>query len=125
MRIQEILRALATQLDAEERNKTPENPQKLKQDSVMVPPLQQGLEIEKAMVGKKSEVIDQLTRSELPDGEMQPAVDSDSTKLIADLLRFAGLKSQQEEKPVENPSSDLGIDNPAAVIVIPGNKSSS
>lgn len=125
MKIQEILRALASQLDAEDRNKTPVDPTELKQDSVMVPPLQQQIELSKAMVGKESEVINDLTRSEIVDGDSDQD-SGDTTQLLSDLLKIAGIQSKsQPEAETEQSSNNFNTNNPAAVIVIPGNKSGS
>lgn len=51
----------------------PKDPQELDPDPVMVPPLQQQIEINKAAVGKTSPVIDELTQDE------QDIDDSDDT----------------------------------------------
>ncbi len=40
------------------------DPQELEQDPMMVPPLQQEVEMDKASLGKKSPVIDKLTQDE-------------------------------------------------------------
>lgn len=43
----------------------PSDPTKLKQDPVMVPPLQQQIELQKAEAGKQSPVIADLTQNEV------------------------------------------------------------
>lgn len=45
-------------------NLPPKDPSELDPDPVMVPPLQQQIEINKAAVGKTSPVIDELTQDE-------------------------------------------------------------
>jgi hypothetical protein len=52
------------------RDDSPKNPKKLDPNPVMVPPLQQAIELEKADAGKTSPVIDELTQDEEnPDDE--------------------------------------------------------
>jgi hypothetical protein len=54
-------------------NDGPVDPSELKQDPVMVPPLQQQIELQKAEVGKNSPVIHDLTQDELdPDTKQLP-----------------------------------------------------
>lgn len=43
----------------------PKDPSELDPDPVMVPPLQQQIEINKAAVGKESPIIDELTQDEI------------------------------------------------------------
>lgn len=45
-------------------NLPPKDPSELDPDPVMVPPLQQQIEINKAAVGKESPIIDELTQDE-------------------------------------------------------------
>lgn len=46
-------------------NEPPKDPSELDQNPVMVPPLQQAIELEKADAGKTSPVIDDLTQDEI------------------------------------------------------------
>ena len=46
-------------------NDGPVDPSELKQDPIMVPPLQQQIELQKADVGKNSPVIHDLTQDEV------------------------------------------------------------
>lgn len=67
MRAAEFMRALADIIDTLEGGKSNEEPKdaaELDPDPVMVPPLQQHLELDKAGQGKDSPVIQKLTRSE-------------------------------------------------------------
>jgi hypothetical protein len=48
------------------------DPQELEDDPVMVPPLQQDIELKKASQGKTSPVIDMLTRDEAEPAEPTP-----------------------------------------------------
>jgi len=51
----------------------PADPSQLKQDAVMVPPLQQQLELQKADQGKESPVIADLTQDEVdPETKQMP-----------------------------------------------------
>ena len=51
----------------------PADPSQLKQDPVMVPPLQQQIELQKAEAGKQSPVIADLTQDEVdPDTKQLP-----------------------------------------------------
>lgn len=43
----------------------PKDPEELDPDPIMVPPLQQQIEINKAAVGKTSPIIDELTQDEI------------------------------------------------------------
>lgn len=55
----------------QKNNGPPKDPSELDPDPVMVPPLQQQIEINKAAVGKTSPVIDDLTQDEVdPEDEM-------------------------------------------------------
>lgn len=52
------------------RDEPPKDPKQLDPNPVMVPPLQQAIELEKADAGKNSPVIDELTQDEVdPDDE--------------------------------------------------------
>jgi len=54
-------------------NDGPIDPSELKQDPVMVPPLQQQIELQKAEVGKNSPIIHDLTQDEVdPDTKRLP-----------------------------------------------------
>jgi hypothetical protein len=54
-------------------NDGPVDPSELKQDPVMVPPLQQQIELQKAEVGKNSPIIHDLTQDEVdPDTKRLP-----------------------------------------------------
>ncbi len=67
MRAAEFMRALADIIDALEGGKSDEHPKdaaELDPNPVMVPPLQQHLELDKAEQGKDSPVIQKLTQSE-------------------------------------------------------------
>ncbi len=68
MRAAEFMRALADiidSLDGKESNESPaKNPEEKEDDPVMIPPLQQHLELDKAEQGKDSPVIQKLTQSE-------------------------------------------------------------
>ncbi len=67
MRAAEFMRALADIIDALEGGKSNEEPKdaaELDPNPVMVPPLQQHLELDKAEQGKDSPVIQKLTQSE-------------------------------------------------------------
>jgi hypothetical protein len=65
MRAAEFMRALADIIDTLDSNdaeaQQPVDPSKPLQNPVMVPPLQQGLELAKAAQGKESPVIDKIT----------------------------------------------------------------
>ncbi len=67
MRAAEFLRSLADMIDALDDNssdKQSHDAEEKDTDPVMVPPLQQHLELDKAEQGKDSPVIQKLTRSE-------------------------------------------------------------
>jgi len=67
MRAAEFMRALADIIDALEGGKSidqPKDASELDPNPVMVPPLQQHLELDKAEQGKDSLVIQKLTQSE-------------------------------------------------------------
>lgn len=53
------------ELDMGQNKDRPADPSQLKQDPVMVPPLQQQIELQKAEAGKLSPVIADLTQDEL------------------------------------------------------------
>jgi hypothetical protein len=53
----------------------------LDQNPVMVPPLQQGLELAKASLGKESPIIDKITANEPDIGTEKEETDSDSIDL--------------------------------------------
>jgi len=65
MRAAEFMRALADIIDTldgdDAKTQQPVDPSKPLQNPVMVPPLQQGLELAKAAQGKDSPVIDKIT----------------------------------------------------------------
>lgn len=77
MRAAEFMRALADiidKLDGESSDNLPaKNPEEKDPNPVMVPPLQQHLELDKAEQGKDSPIIQKLTQDEikLPDQESQ------------------------------------------------------
>ncbi len=68
MRAAEFMRALADiidSLDGKESNDLPaKNPEEKDDNPVMVPPLQQHLELDKAEAGKDSPIIKKLTQDE-------------------------------------------------------------
>lgn len=68
MRAAEFMRALADiidKLDGNESNdSTAKNPEEKDDNPVMVPPLQQHLELDKAEAGKDSPIIKKLTQDE-------------------------------------------------------------
>ncbi len=66
MRAAEFLRSLADMIDALDKpsEKESHDSKELDPNPVMVPPLQQHLELDKAEQGKDSPVIQKLTRSE-------------------------------------------------------------
>jgi len=53
------------EIDMGQGSDGPADPSELKQDPVMVPPLQQQIELQKAGVGKQSPVIADLTQDEV------------------------------------------------------------
>lgn len=69
MRAAEFMRALADIIDKldgdAENNLSPKDPEEKEDDPVMVPPLQQHLELDKAEQGKDSPIIQKLTQSEI------------------------------------------------------------
>lgn len=65
MRAAEFMRALADIIDSLDRDKeTAKDPSDPDPNPVMVPPLQQDLELKKADVGKESPIIKKLTQDE-------------------------------------------------------------
>ena len=68
MRAAEFMRALADMIDAldgkESGNSAAKNPEEKDPNPVMVPPLQQSLELDKAEQGKDSPIIQKLTQDE-------------------------------------------------------------
>ena len=68
MRAAEFMRALADMIDAldgkESENSAAKNPEEKDPNPVMVPPLQQSLELDKAEQGKDSPIIQKLTQDE-------------------------------------------------------------
>ena len=68
MRAAEFMRALADMIDAldgkESENSTTKNPEEKDDNPVMVSPLQQELELDKAGQGKDSPIIQKLTQDE-------------------------------------------------------------
>jgi len=61
------------ELDMGQNKDKPADPTQLKQDPVMVPPLQQQIELQKAEAGKLSPVIADLTQDEVdPDTKQLP-----------------------------------------------------
>ena len=68
MRAAEFLRSLADMIDAldskPDADSVSNDPKELDPNPIMVPPLQQHLELDKAEQGKDSSVIQKLTRSE-------------------------------------------------------------
>lgn len=76
MRAAEFMRALADiidKLDSESSNDLPAKDPREKDDNpVMIPPLQQHLELDKAEQGKNSEIIQKLTQPEQENQEREP-----------------------------------------------------
>ncbi len=68
MRAAEFMRALADIIDKLDGNDSgdsqPKNPEEKDPNPVMVPPLQQHLELDKAEAGKDSPIIQKLTQDE-------------------------------------------------------------
>jgi hypothetical protein len=61
------------EVDMDQGNDSPKDPQELDDDPIMVPPLQQDIELKKADQGKASPVIDNLTQDEAePNEPTQP-----------------------------------------------------
>jgi hypothetical protein len=80
MRAAEFMRALADiieKLDGEESSESQtKNPEEKDPNPVMVPPLQQELELAKAEQGKESPVIDKMTQDDNIGSETKSADDS-------------------------------------------------
>jgi hypothetical protein len=70
----------------------PETTDQLDQNPVMVPPLQQGIELAKASLGKNSPVIDKITQDH-PDIGDEPPADSPENSTNFDLERIKKLIS--------------------------------
>ena len=61
------------EIDMGQGSDSPADPSELKQDPVMVPTLQQQIELQKASVGKQSPVIADLTQDEVdPETKQMP-----------------------------------------------------
>lgn len=77
MRAAEFMRALADIIDkldgGSENDLPPKDPEEKDPNPIMVPPLQQDLELNKAQQGKESPIIQKLTQSEtdMPDQQAQ------------------------------------------------------
>lgn len=76
MRAAEFMRALADiidKLDGEESNDAPpKDPEEKDPNPVMVPPLQQDIELKKAEAGKESPIINKLTQDETEHDPQNP-----------------------------------------------------
>jgi len=76
MRAAEFMRALADiidKLDGESENNLPaKDPSKADPNPIMVPPLQQHLELDKAEAGKDSPIIKKLTQDEVEHNPQNP-----------------------------------------------------
>ena len=76
MRAAEFMRALADiieKLDGESSGESaPKNPEEKDPNPVMVPPLQQHLELDKAEAGKDSPIIQKLTQDETEHNPNKP-----------------------------------------------------
>ena len=77
MRAAEFMRALADIIDKLDGEKlssddTPKNPEEKDPNPVMVPPLQQAVELDKAEVGKVSPIIKKLTQDETEHNPQNP-----------------------------------------------------
>jgi hypothetical protein len=76
MRAAEFMRALADiidKLDGEkESDESPKNPEEKDLNPVMVPPLQQAVELDKAEAGKTSPIIKKLTQDETEHNPFNP-----------------------------------------------------
>ncbi len=76
MRAAEFMRALADiidKLDGESSNEAPpKNPEEKDPNPVMVPPLQQDIELKKADAGKESPIINKLTQDETEHNPQNP-----------------------------------------------------
>ncbi len=77
MRAAEFMRALADIIDKldgddAENDLPPKNPEEKEDNPVMVPPLQQQLELDKAEAGKDSPIIKKLTQDETEHNPSNP-----------------------------------------------------
>lgn len=77
MRAAEFMRALADiidKLDGDNSTKEdpPKNPKEKDPNPVMVPPLQQDIELKKAEAGKESPIINKLTQDETEHNPLNP-----------------------------------------------------
>jgi hypothetical protein len=76
MRAAEFMRALADiidKLDGESSKEAPpKNPEEKDPNPVMVPPLQQDIELKKAEAGKESPIINKLTQDETEHNPQNP-----------------------------------------------------
>jgi hypothetical protein len=76
MRAAEFMRALADIIDKLDGEKTsdesPKNPEEKDPNPVMVPPLQQAVELDKADAGKISPIIKKLTQDETEHNPSNP-----------------------------------------------------
>lgn len=77
MRAAEFMRALADIIDkldgeSSEKDLPPKDPTELDPNPVMVPPLQQELELAKAEAGKESPIINKLTQDETEHNPTNP-----------------------------------------------------
>ena len=76
MRAAEFMRSLADIIDAldgkDSAEDTPKNPKDLDPNPVMVPPLQQAIELDKAEAGKESPIINKLTQDEVEHNPKNP-----------------------------------------------------
>ena len=76
MRAAEFMRALADiidKLDGESSNDLPaKNPEEKEDNPVMVPPLQQQIELDKSEAGKDSPIIQKLTQDEVEHNPNNP-----------------------------------------------------
>jgi hypothetical protein len=75
MRAAEFMRALADiidKLDGESPENSAKNPKEKDPNPVMVPPLQQDIELKKADQGKESPIINKLTQDETEHNPQNP-----------------------------------------------------
>lgn len=76
MRAAEFMRALADiidKLDGESTSEAPaKNPEEKDPNPIMVPPLQQDIELKKAAAGKESPIINKLTQDETEHNPKNP-----------------------------------------------------
>jgi len=75
MRAAEFMRALADiidKLDGESSENPAKNPEEKDPNPVMVPPLQQDIELKKADQGKESPIINKLTQDETEHNPQNP-----------------------------------------------------